>query len=291
MACRTNVNSNNFLLWQSIGSYTLAQLQAGGLPDICNHTAFSDQYTNVNNQINYLIAGETLAFYANLDTADSSGSFASWRLDLVHNDDFIPVVQNVGALTKDSITGSTFRFYSSFTVPAGLTEGDCYYLVIVDTSDSNDVEYISKHPLQARGDKREAFNVRYRNQRSILNYTYTGSLNNFYNQFWISLAVLQPAYPTTRVGYTKVQGDFQSVRSLLGETKQFITRDYNADMHQAFNAATMHSEFAIYELGAWTNYARNDDSSYDIGWQDEFPLAHGEITLERAASYSSNKAL
>ena len=98
-----------------------------------------NQFTDVENQAVILVEEETFSFYANLDTLETDANFSNWHLDLLF-DDFTTAVQDIGTLSKDVITGSSYRFYSSFTIPE-LSNG-CYYLAVIDET-YNQVKYIS----------------------------------------------------------------------------------------------------------------------------------------------------
>ena len=196
---------------------------------------------------------------------------------------------DIGTLTKDIISGSSYRFYSSFVVPINLTAGACYYLAVVDATDST-VKYLSNKLIASNSIKSNMKLIRYRNDKNILNFNYE-SLSTLYNQFVIELAVIQSQYPTTRIGYDLVSGAFKEVRSTAGVNKKFITRSYNSDNHEAFNAATIHNTYQISEDGDWTTYTRTDDADYSVDWVDEFELAHGEITLQKDTTFASSKAI
>ena len=146
----------------------------------------------------FLVKDQTFSFYANLDTLETSSTFSSWHLHLL-NEDFIIEVGDIGTLTKDIISGSSYRFYSSFVVPINLTAGACYYLAVVDATDST-VKYLSNKLIASNSIKSNMKLIRYRNDKNILNFNYE-SLSTLYNQFVIELAVIQSQYPTTRIGY------------------------------------------------------------------------------------------
>lgn len=244
-----------------------------------------NQYANVENIISILVGGEDFAFYANLDDLETSANFANWHLDLV-NSDFQTVVQDVGTLTKDIISGSDYRFYSEFTIPEGLTAG-CYYLVVIDETYAQ-VKYLS-NKLYYSTITDYSIRYRYRNSKNILNFNYSG-LSEYYNKGRIKLKKRQPNQDVTSIGYEQINGSFNPVRYVKGKTYEFITLWYDEYDHDAFNALTIHNLIEIVEEGSFVQYVRGEDS-YSIDWNDNYPLAEGNIRLQRKNSYSSNKTL
>lgn len=242
------------------------------------------QYDDVENIIVSLIADEDFAFYANLDELEDDSNFANWRLDLLF-DDFNVAVTNIGFLLKDIISGSDYRFYSEFVVPSGLTTG-CYYLAILDETD--EVKYIS-NKLNYSTILDYSFFIKYRNNKNILNYNYEG-LTAFNNRFRIKLVKRQPQQDTTSIGYDLIDGSFNPVRYVKGKVFDFITLWYDEFDHDAFGSAIIHSNFLLVDEGRFVQY-RKGDEQYQIDWNDNYPLAEGEIRLQRKNSYSSNKTL
>ena len=241
------------------------------------------------NITNFLVPGKAFSFYANLDTLETSANFSNWVLHLLNEDDFEIAYPNIGTLTKDTISGNSFRFYSQFITPSDLTEGKCYVLAVYET-DTTNIKYLSNTLQVKAATYSEMINIRYRNDKNILNFNYE-TLTNFYNRFWIHLATIQPQNPTVRTGYDLVSGAFKEIRSTSGKNKRFITRAYTDEDHEAFNAATIHNTFQIAENGQWTTYTRPTDADYAVDWVDEFNLAHGEITLEKDSTFASSKAI
>lgn len=241
-----------------------------------------NQYNEVDNPAVVLIGEETFSFYANLDDLESDTNFSNWHLDLV-NSDFDIVVQDIGTLNQDFINGSEYRFYSKFTIPAGLTSG-CYYFVINDEF-YNLVKYIS-NKVYYKTSLDYTKKVRYRNDKNILNYNYE-ILTDLYNEFRIQLATRRAENDVTQTGYDLSSGVFNPVRSIIGKTKEFITLWYDDFDHEAFQSATIHKNFEVVDLNQWIRFVRNSD--YDIDWQDNYPLAEGTIRLQNRGTYSSNK--
>ena len=244
------------------------------------------QYEQVEKLAVTLLPNDVLSFYANLDTLETNANFGSWSLNLVFADSFGLAASNIASLTQDVISGSDYRFYlNQFTIPSNIAI-DCYRLVIVDTTDSQ-VLYISNS--FKIGSKIAAYtsSIQYRNDIDILNFNYEG-LPSYKNQFRIDLVVRNPIFSVNRIGYDLVNGSFNPVRTVKGKNKECITEAYDEFDHEAWNAATIHSELDIFEEGAFRRYDRGE-SDYTIEWQINYPLADGTIVLERRDSYSSNK--
>ena len=242
-----------------------------------------DQYNEVSNASVILFGGDTFAFYANLDDLETDSGFANWHLDLL-DEDFNVAVADIGTLTQDVISGSSYRFYSSFVVPYNLTPG-CYRLAVIDEF-YDQVKYIS---FQMTYKSKSSYTklVRYRNSKNILNYNYEG-LPSFYNTFRVEALTRQPLNQVNQTGYDLVDGSFNPVRTILGQTFEFVLSWADADAHQGFEAATIHSNFEIGDNQGWKQYIRNSD--YQIDWIDDYPLADGTIRLQKKTTYSSNKA-
>lgn len=245
-----------------------------------------NQYDNVENIIVNLIAGEEFAFYANLGALEADTNFANWHLDLV-DDQFNAVVLDVGVLTKDIISGDSYRFYSEFDIPFGLTDGKCYRLIVRDET-YDQIKYIS-NLLKYSTIEDYTFYVQYRNNKNILNFNYEG-LPDFKNKFRISLQKRQPQQDVTSIGYELIDGSFNPVRYVKGKQFEFITLWYDEFDHDAFNTATIHSSFQIIDTAEFVQYVRGDEQ-YSIDWNENYPLAEGTIRLQRKDSYSSNKTL
>lgn len=239
-----------------------------------------DQYNDVSSTITTMVAGEVLAFYANIDELETSANFGNWHLNLLFSD-FRLAITDIGVLVKDQITVDGYRFYSEITVPPDITPS-CYYLVIVDETDT--VKYLS-NSINASSITDNTLYIRYRNGKNMLNFNYEG-LTDFYNRARIKLTQRAPSYPTTRIGYELIDGSFNPVRSLLGVNKEHVTEAYESDDHQAFNSATIQT-FEIFEEGSFKEYRRGTNE-YNVEWNGLNPLADGTITLEFKETYSSN---
>ena len=167
-----------------------------------------DQYADVENQVVVMVAGEEFSFYANLDQLEDDATFSDWHLDLVF-EDFSMAFPDIGTLQQDIITGSQYRFYSTFTVPTGLT-ATCYRLIITDDFYST-VKYISDK-ITASEITDYTNTVRFRNDKNIYNFNYEG-LTQFFNRFRIKIQDRQPIPTTNSTGYELIDGAFNPSRS------------------------------------------------------------------------------
>ena len=111
---------------------------------------------------------------------------------------------------------------------------------------------------------------------------------SFYNSFRVKNLDRQPLNQVNQTGYDLVDGSFNPVRTILGQTFEFILSWADADSHQGFEAATIHSNFEVGDRDGWNQYVRNSD--YQVDWIDDYPLADGTIRLQKKTTYSSNKA-
>lgn len=245
-----------------------------------------DQYNQVENPSLVLCGGDFFAFYANLDELEDSASFSDWHLDLVMQvgDGFNLVVEDIGTLFQDVISGSNYRFYSSFNIPYDLTTG-CYRLVITDEF-YNLVQYVSR-PMNYKSHTDYSIPIRYRNNINILNYNYQNTLSSFYNTFRLNMVKRQPLNEVNQVGYDLIDGSFFPISTVTGLTEEFILSFADEYHHQGFEAATIHSDFEIGTKTGWKQFVRK--SEYQVDWQEDYPLADGIIRLQQKNSFSSNK--
>ena len=205
-----------------------------------------------------------------------------WRGITYKTGEFVAVSSNGTNRVMTLSYTSQYNFYSEYVV--GDISTGCYRMIIHDENDQ--IKYLS-NPIKFTDTIAPwSYLVKYRNNQNILNFNYTG-LIDFYNQFRIDLFIRQPTFPTNRIGYELISGSFNAVRSVKGTKKQFLTEAYSAEDHEAFTAATVHSDFQVFENGEWVSYTRSTDEQV-IEWQENFPLADGTINLERIDTFSSS---
>lgn len=243
------------------------------------------QFDELDNPIVTLFPTEKFQWYANLDELETDGNFANWQLDLVFADSFNTAASNIAPLEQDFIQGYNYRFYiNEFTVPSTYSFG-CYRLVI---QDGTNVLYISNKIKYSKTIAPHSFKVQYRNNLNILNFNYEG-LPAYKNQFRIDLVVTQSNGDVRKVGYELVSSSFNAVRTLNGNTEQFITEKYIDLDHDAFEGATVHKEISVFINGEFVTYTRGEGQEYLREWENNYPLSDGSIRLERSASYSTNR--
>jgi hypothetical protein len=282
MACLNKANSNNFLVWNKVsGALTLSQLQSGGLPIACDNTNPIETYDH-----KYL-TDHQYTIYANNDTLDTNVSFNDWRVDLVHADSFVQVVNDVMTLTKDIISGTDYRWYSTFTFP--VVDNNCYRFVIIDTADSDAVLYISNE-IESVDSSEGLILCKFRNGVNIQNYNYEG-LPSFYNIFHVELDKRKPLSQKNTGGYDKADGSFFRVRTVRTKTYEFVTGWFDENEHDATDIMLIHSSLQLGIDGNYTVYNSGEDGGYEPPWQDNYQLIQVAFRLEQENESSSNRAL
>jgi hypothetical protein len=119
-------------------------------------------------------------FYANLDEPITDDDFSDWVVSLFDNQGN-ETQDNIGTLVQDIISGSEYRFYTTFnilnTVPLGF-----YYIVVYNSVteeikyQSNCIQIISENSVD------EYVYFQYRNSSNLYNYNYE-TLSNYTNLF------------------------------------------------------------------------------------------------------------
>ena len=241
---------------------------------------------------NLFFPGETWANYVPLNTLETNANFSSWSVDLYH----APTKTGIGALawpsvltlTKDIITGSSYRFYfPEQTIPINIADG-CYRILITDTTGPT-VLYISEI-IEFISSKTNTLRIRYRNDKNIQNYNYV-TLASFKNIQRIKLKRLKGRPLTNSTGFDRVGAAFKLVRSTSSQIWEFTTGWFDSDSHEAFNSATIHTTFEVFIDGNWIQHNRTDSSDYSTPFEEDYPLIQGIIELEQTNKASSNKAV
>jgi len=232
------------------------------------------------------IPNEEYSFYANLEDLETNDNFNYWECSLYHADSLTKAFENVCILNKDIISGTDYRFYSTFTAPD--VPNGCYYIIITDTVDSDNVLYIS-NKIVVQTDTTDTFLIRYRNAVDILNFGYE-NLTSYYNKFRIEIIKRQPLNPLTTEGYTLTSGDFKRVRTTKIKDYEWVTGFFGELKHDALNAGVFHSTFQVNHDNRWYTY-RLGNGNYDVQWSENYGLAQALVRLEIADFASSNKQL
>jgi len=165
---------------------------------------------------------DRISFYVNLSTLENNVNFSNWIVHLVHADTYTIADPTIVTLTKDTISGTSYRFYADPWIVDDSLPAGCYRIVIIDSVTSN-VLYISNIlecliDAQARD---ETILVRYRNAKNIQNFNYE-TLTSYYNTCRVRLLGRQPGRQITTEGYNTVDGSFQRIRTSLIKTVKFI---------------------------------------------------------------------
>ena len=235
------------------------------------------------------LIGQEYSNYANLDTLEGSVNFNYWRVDLLHADTYIQVVQDVMTLTKDIIDTDTgnYRWYTSFTLPT--VPNNCYRFAIIDTADNDYVKYLSD-PIEIVNSTDGLILCKYRNAVNILNYNYA-TLTSFYNVAHVELLKRKPATPINTGGYNKADGSFFRVRTVRTKTYEFVTGWFDEDEHDATNTMIFHNDLQLAIDGIYTDFNFPEDGSYDPAWEENYEYIQVAFRLEQDNQSTSNKAL
>lgn len=233
------------------------------------------------------VVGESYAFYNNSDALETLASFNYCGLDLVHADTFIQAVEDVAPLTTDIFAGG-YRFYCNEFVFPEVSTG-CYRFIVIDVSANENILYISE-PFEVVNNLEGLIKVKYRNAKNILNFNYE-NLSSFYNIGHIELLRRQPQRDTATDGYVLSSGTFKRVRTVLTKTWEFITGWFDKDEHDATQAAFMHSDLQLFIDDNWEAMNMNEESTYQVDWQENYEFIQASVRLQENDRSSSNKAL
>ncbi len=234
-------------------------------------------------------AGDSLAFYANLDTPSYEVDFANWVISIVHADSFVVVYDDFATLTKDDLSTGGFRFYCNFTVPEDIPEGEFRFIIYIPYT--QEVKYVSNvlkviNSVQAS----QSMLIKYRNASDIQNFGYEDNAS-FYNIARLKLEKLNPERPKENIGYTLVNGAFQRVRTIAGKAYTFVTGFMDEYGHDAMDIATIHSDLKIDDGSGYKSFKRPEDADYEAETVQDFPLVQGTIKLKQTSYDSSNKGV
>ena len=233
------------------------------------------------------VTSQEYSSYSNNDTLEDNVNFNYWRVDLVHADSFVQVVNDVMTLTKDIVSGSSYRWYTTFTFP--VVENNCYRFVIIDTANSDAVLYISD-TLESVDSSTGLMLVKYRNAVNMQNYNYA-ALPTFYNVFHVELSKRKPLPQKTVGGYDLADGTFFRVRTVRTKTHEFITGWFDEEEHDATDVMSIHSDLQLAIDGNYLAYNSGEDGGYEPPWEENYELIQVSFRMEQENESSSNKAL
>jgi hypothetical protein len=233
------------------------------------------------------VTSQEYSTYANNESLEDNANFASWRVDLVHADSFIPAVQSVMTLTKDIISGTDYRWYSKFTFP--VVPNNCYRFVIIDTAASDAVLYISD-TLESVDSSEGLILSKFRNGVNIQNYNYAG-LPTFYNVFHVELNRRKPLSQKTTGGYDLADGSFFRVRTVRTKTYEFVTGWFDEQAHDATDVMAIHSDLQLAIDGNYLAFNSGEDGGYEPPWEENYEVIQVAFRLEQKNESSSNRAL
>jgi hypothetical protein len=165
----------------------------------------------------------------------------------------------------------------------------CYKFIIIDTSASNQVLYISREFEVVSADTDLQY-VKYRNGKNILNYNYE-TLTTFYNKFHVETFNRKPLRPTISEGYPLSDGSFNRVRTIFTKTYQFITGWFDENEHDAMQSAIIHSDYQIVLDNELKTVNTQEDVEYELEFEENYEFIQAAVRLEIADRASTNKAL
>lgn len=232
-----------------------------------------------------LYPSDTYSFYANLNELEDNANFSSWNVSLYHADSLVKEYDSILTLTKDIISGTDYRFYSTFEMPT--VANGCYYIIITDTV-TNNVLYIS-NKLEVVSNITDTTFIRYRNDQNILNFNYEG-LTTFRNKFRVPIIRRQPLNSLSSEGYDLINGNFKRVRTERVKSLEVVTGFYDDQAHDALQTSLFHSTFEIQHENRWNQYILSD-GDYSPNWQEELEVSQATVRLELADRSSTNKGV
>ena len=132
--------------------------------------------------------------------------------------------------------------------------------------------------------------VTFRNARNILNYNYVG-LTSFNNRFHVQMRDRKPLRPDVTEGYGLADGTFKRVRTILKESREFVTGWFDKDEHAATKAMTIHSDANILLEGELKQVSSSEETEYLLEWVENYEFIEALVRLEVNERASSNKAV
>lgn len=283
-------NKNNFIVFAAPeSSITLASLVNEELNFVDAENALTITKETQNRQDQYalpIFSGHVINYYFNSDNLSTAGDFANWRLALVNTDNHAIAYDNIATLTKDLITGVSFRWYFDWTVPA--LSGGCYRFVVYENS-GNVVQFLSKNVFQYVADTTDLCLIKYRNAVNIQNFNYEG-LTSRYNQYRAWIKRRHPQRQKEAVGYDLTEGTFNRVRTVVTKSYEFVTDMMDEDASDAFDVATIHSNLQIDVGTGLQSYRLPDDSEFEQDFTENYELADATVRLQLIDYASSNKS-
>jgi hypothetical protein len=223
-------------------------------------------------------------YYFNTEDLITDASFSTWRLALLNTSNTI-AYDNIATLVQDVITGAEFRWYFQWVVP-DLAYG-CYRPIIYDSA-TNNIKFISEALLQVTNQTDQTSIIKYRNAVNIQSYNYE-TLTTWYNQHRLWLIKRAPQRAKESIGYNITSGTFERVRTVVTKSYEFVTEFLDENASDAFDVATIHSDFRIDVGTGMQRYRLPEDSEFQQEWTENYNLADASVRLELMDFSSSNK--
>jgi hypothetical protein len=183
--------------------------------------------------------------YFPFTTPITDAGFDQWRLDL-YDQYGNEVAQGIGTLVKDEVSGSAYRFYTTFTIPLATANG-IYYMVIVDTAAgplAGVVYQTNAFKVIGNEDLEEWCYLQYRNSINIFNYNYE-TLPQYNSVFLeMNLVERQPELELTQYK----EATTGAVRSQQSIGQSVVTLEgfmFDDGMHDTMHAVSQHDDILV----------------------------------------------
>jgi hypothetical protein len=181
--------------------------------------------------------------YFNLDDPIEDSDFANWEIRVYDLDGNLR--QTIGALTKDIISGSAYRFYCTFT-PDGTYTG-LHYLAIYNTS-TGEVKYSfqdSPFSVIALSEVEQYVWLKFRNSSDLDNFNYEDFPSN-YQEVFLPMNAVSYDYEYEIKSYTSVSSKKRRDQK-TGRHKivTINTELFNEQANDMMSSVTIHDEIYI----------------------------------------------
>lgn len=181
-------------------------------------------------------------FYCNLDELIEDADFDNWVMAL-YDQQGNEIIQSVGALEKDSVTLSGFRFYTAFTLPSSVPRGT-YYFVIYNTVtsavkyQSNCVKVIDESEIE------KYVLLFYRNSTDLFNYGYN-DINN-YNTVFLPMNIVNQEPDVIESVYTeRTTGERRKQKTQVSKVLSLEAYYFDDEANDMMIALASHDDIKI----------------------------------------------
>lgn len=189
-----------------------------------------------------LLRGFDHFIYFNLDEPIEDADFSDWQIDLIDSSGTV-VDASIGTLSKDIISGTSYRFYTTVNISASVPKG--IYDVVVFNSSTNALKYqMDCVKVITDNDLDEYALFAYRNSTNLYNFNYEGILK--YNTVFLPVNVIEHQIETNRKQYR--EQSTQKVRNQKSTADKVITVEtyfFDERAHDMFGVLAQHDDIRI----------------------------------------------